>query len=335
MSFTTDQLRAVLLHAALAFLFLTAAAMPISAQPAPRQPEPIAGTPPPVLRQVQAPAFATPEAAVHALIAALQAPTVEPLIAILGQRVLDSVPRDERQRSEMRRAAGAWLADQSSAITYPDEAQSRAVALFGAAQVPLPAVLTRLARGWAFDQQATIGAMRERRIGVNEANAIRGLRALAQAQERFRITDRTGDGVLQYARRIRSSPGQSDGLVASHFVPGPSIDHLNEAFARAEDDPEKPVLIPPGGYTYKILTGQGSHAEGGARSYLVNGRLTEGYAVVAWPVRPGETGLSTFIMDHRGVIFEHEFGARTADEARRITTFDPDPGWNRVQESEQ
>jgi DUF2950 family protein len=336
MPFTMCWLRTTQVCAASALLLLAAAAAaPASAQSAPRQAGPAPGAPSATARKPETRAFATPEEAVRALVVALQAPETEPLVAILGRPVLDSVPRDERQATEMRRAAGGWLAEQPFEIAYQDEAHTRAVALFGKARAPLPAVVARTARGWAFDQQATIAAMRERRIGVNEANAIRALRALAQAEERFRVTDRTGDGVLQYARRIRSSPGRLDGLVASEFVPGPSMDLLNVAFARAEGEPGDPGLTPQGGYAYRILTGQGPHAEGGARSYLASGRLSEGYAAVAWPTRPGETGLSTFIMDYRGAIFEREFGARTAEEVRQISVFDPGPGWTRLDEGER
>jgi Protein of unknown function (DUF2950) len=273
--------------------------------------------------------FASPEAAVRALIEAIQAPGTEALAAILGRAVLDSVPPGERQAASVRRAAGARLAGRPFEIRYEDGARSRAVAVFGGENATLPAVLRRTARGWAFDQEGTIAAMRERRIGVNEANAIRALQALAQAQERFRVRDRTGDGVLQYAGRIRSTPGSRDGLVAGDgdAVPGASASLLNEAFARAEAPPGQRPPDPPGGYAYRILSAQGPNAEGGARSYGTNGRLTEGFAAVAWPTRPGVTGLSTFIMNQRGAILEREFGARTAEEVRQITAFDPGPGW--------
>ncbi len=281
-------------------------------------------------------AFASPEAAVRALVAAIQAPGTEPLAALLGRAVLDSVPPAERQAAPVRRAAGARLAGQRFEIRYEGPARDRAVAVFGDEQAALPAVLRRTPRGWVFDQQATIAAMRERRIGVNEANAIRALQALAQAQERFRTSDRTGDGVLRYAERIRSSPGRRDGLVADDggVLPGPSASLLNEAFARAEAAPGQRPPDPPAGYAYRILSAQGPSAEGGARSYLTNGRLTEGHAAVAWPTRPGETGLSTFMMDRKGAVFERELGARTAEEVGRITAFDPGPGWTRVDTAE-
>ena len=280
-------------------------------------------------------AFATPEAAVKALIEALQAPTVVPLRGVLGGPVLDTVPLSERQADERRRAAGGWLALQKFEIA--PEAGGRATALFGEAQVPLPALLVQTPRGWVFDQAGTIEAMRKRRIGVNEANALEALRALAAAQSRYRLSERRADGVLEYARRIRSSgPGRLDGLTASgqEVVPGASTDLLNQAFGQAEGEPGDPRLMPPAGYAYRILTGQGPNAEGGAASYLAGDRMTEGFAVVAWPVRPDESGISTFIMNHRGTIFEQELGSRTVEAVRRMAVFDPGPGWNPVSGSE-
>ena len=293
-----------------------------------------AESPGPGTRQLRA--FPSPEEAVRALIAAIQAQTMQPLEAILGRQVLGTIPPAERQSTELRRATGDWLAAQPFDISYPDEGQrSRAVALFGSTQVPLPARLVRSPRGWTFDPAATIEALRERRIGVNEANALRALRDLARAQDRFRLSNRVGDGVLQYAMHIGSSgPGRLDGLVTHGMAPGESLDFLNPPFAQAEGEPGDARLNPPSGYGYKILTAQGPNAEGGARSYLVNGKLTEGFAAVAWPVRPGETGLSTFIMNHQGRIFEREFGERTLEEVRRITAFDPGPGWDAVNEAE-
>ncbi|MFC7475774.1 DUF2950 family protein [Dankookia sp. GCM10030260] len=280
-------------------------------------------------------AFATPEAAVKALIEALQAPTDLPLRGILGGPVLDAVPLSERQADDRRRAAGGWLALQPFEIAQ--EGGSRATALFGEAHVPLPALLVQTPRGWLFDQAGTIEAMRKRRIGVNEANALEALRALAAAQARYRLSERRTDGVLEYARRIRSSgPGKLDGLTSSgqEVVPGASTDLLNQAFGQAEVEPGDPRLVPPAGYAYRILTGQGPHAEGGAASYLAGDRLTEGFAVVAWPVRPGESGISTFIMNHRGTIFEQELGNGTVEVVRRMAVFDPGPGWNAVSGSE-
>ncbi|WP_158639307.1 DUF2950 family protein [Elioraea rosea] len=281
-------------------------------------------------------AFATPEAAIEAMIAALREPGFEALTRILGPRVAAAIPPAERRSAEVRRTAADQLSRTPFSISYLDEARTRATALFGPDRNPLPATLARSGRGWVFDQAATIEAMRERRIGVNEANALLALRALASAQAAFRRRDMVGDGVLQYAQRIASRPGTTDGLAPSQdgALPGAALG-LNEAFARAEGRPGDPTFRPPGGYGYRILTAQGPAAEGGAKSYLRDGRLTEGYAVIAWPVRPGETGLSTFIMDWRGNIYEREFGAETLGAVTRITTFDPEPGWEPVDPSDK
>lgn len=280
-------------------------------------------------------AFATPEAAIEGLIAAMREPGTGPLARVLGQRVLDAIPISERQGPEVRRVTADQLARMPVSIEYLDADRTRARALFRPERNPLPSTLARTPRGWVFDQAATIQQMRERRIGVNEANATRALRALAAAQNAFRRRDMTGDGVLQFAPRIASTPGRTDGLVPSErgMLPGPAIG-LNQAFARAEGRPGDPAHRPAGGYAYRILTAQGPDAEGGAKSWLVNGRLTEGYAVIAWPVEPGVTGLSTFIMDWRGRIHEREFGPNTIAEVSRIEAFNPGPGWERVDPAE-
>jgi hypothetical protein len=324
-------LRLGLLLAALSLSLAPAMAQAPAAQPSPGQAERPAPPPPPPQR-----AFATPEAAVSAMIAALGEPGTEMLARIVGPRVLEAIPPAERQGPEVRRAASEQLARMPFEIVYENEQRTRAAALFGPDRIRLPATLVRGTRGWTFDQNATIAAMRERRIGVNEANAIRALRALAAAQDAYRRRDSAGDGVLQYAQRIASRPGRTDGLVPSQAgaLPGAAVG-LNEAFARAEGRPNDPAFRPPGGYGFRILTAQGPAADGGAKSYLVNGRLTEGYAVIAWPIRPDGTGHSTFIMDWRGKIYEREFGADTLAQIARITAFDPGPGWERVAAAER
>lgn len=281
-------------------------------------------------------AFATPEAAIESMIAGMREPGFETLTRILGPRVAAAIPPAERRSVDVRRVMADQLARTPFSISYLNEERTRATALFGPERNPLPATLMRTGRGWVVDQDATVEAMRERRIGVNEANALLALRALAGAQEAFRRYDRVGDGVLQYAQRIASSPGRTDGLVPSQdgALPGAAIG-LNEAFARAEGRPGQANISPPGGYAFRILTAQGPAAEGGEKTYLRDGRLTEGYAVIAWPARPGETGLSTFIMDWRGNLYEREFGSGTLAAVSRITAFNPEPGWEKVDPSER
>lgn len=276
-------------------------------------------------------AFASAEEGTRALLAAMRAPEALGLAAIVGREVIASVPQGERAATEIRRAAGAWLEGQGFVIETLGA--DRARALFGTDRVALPVIWTRGPRGWTVDPAATVTALRERRIGVNEANAIRALRAIVEAQALYREANPEGAEVPAFARRIRSSPGLRDGLAGSYpAVPGPVVDFLNQAFAEAEGVPGQPGLLPPAGYGYRILEAQGAAAPGGARSFMEAGRLTGGFAVLAWPVRPGETGISTFLVDDRGALFERDFGAQTIAEAARILAFDPGPGWVAVAE---
>jgi hypothetical protein len=276
-------------------------------------------------------AFATPEAAVEAFIAALQAPSLQPIMEIFDRSVIESVPPEERSSDAMRRAAGDRLAAEPRKIVYEDDAHTRARVIVGREDFRLPIPLVKTADGWVFDGKAGVAEMDEKRTLVNEANAIRALHAFARAQELYRGQDRDGNGVLEYAQRIRGSEGRLDGLVnAGVGVPGPATSLLNEGFARAEGKPGDPEHHPVGGYGYAILTAQGPGAEGGARNYLVNGHLFDGYAILAWPTRPGKTGDSTFIMNQSGTIYEHDFGDGTLEAVRRIAAFDPDEKWTRV-----
>jgi hypothetical protein len=278
--------------------------------------------------------FATPDEAVSALIAALQAPTLQPLTEIFGKDVLESIPPEERRSDAQRRAAGDRLAKEPRSIVYDDDSQTKARAVVGQENFPLPIPLVKANTGWMFDGKAGVAAMNRQRIAINEANAIRALRALARAEEIYRQRDRDGDGVVEYAQHIRGTEGRLDGLVNTVYedVPGPTTRLLNEAFAQAEGKPGDPQHHPAGGYGYAILTSQGAHAEGGARSYLVKGHLLDGYAVIAWPTRPKDTGDSTFIMNQTGVIYENEFGEKTLEVVRDVTSFDPDDNWTEVKD---
>jgi hypothetical protein len=278
--------------------------------------------------------FATPEAAIDALIAALRAPTIQPTEEIFGREVLDSVPPEERRSDAARREAGERLAAESRKIVFDDDQHTRAHAVIGSEDFKLPTPLVLSGGMWVFDGAAGVAEMNKRRIAVNEENAIRALHALARAEEIYRERDRQGHGVLEYAGRIRGSDGRRDGLVnpEADEPPGPTVSLLNEAFARAEGRPGDPEHHPFGGYGYAMLTAQGASAEGGARSYLSNGHLLDGYAVVAWPTRPGITGESTFIMNQLGVIYEQELGDSTLETVQQMTAFDPGEKWTRVDE---
>ncbi|MDN0076072.1 DUF2950 domain-containing protein [Crenobacter sp. SG2303] len=188
----------------------------------------------------------------------------------------------------------------------------------------LPIPLVKSAKGWHFDTRAGAEEMRLRRIGRNELAVIQTMLAIYDAQREYVKTDHDGSGVLAYATKLSSSPGKQDGL---YFPTKPND----------KPSPLGPAFLTAGarnagkagyyGYHYKMLTSQGSHAPGGAYSYIVNGKLFGGFAVIAWPVRYGDTGIKSFIISHEGQVYERDLGPSGATKAAAMTSFDPGPGW--------
>jgi len=186
----------------------------------------------------------------------------------------------------------------------------------------LPGAAGRTAEGqWRFDVSGGRQALLERRIGANERSAIQAALAYVDAQRDYASADRNGDGVPEYARKLLSSTGKRDGLIWSAKLGDESP--LGEEFLPAR----------PGsgyhGYRFKVLEAQGPKAAGGARSYLIGTRLLSGYALVAWPVLYGQSGVMSFIVNQDGAVYERDLGPNTGKLAAAIKQFDPDQDWTR------
>ena len=200
----------------------------------------------------------------------------------------------------------------------------RAELVVGNDRWPLPIPIVQGKDGqWRFDPAGGREAVLERQIGANELSAMQAVLAYVDAQREYAQADRNGDGVLEYAQKFLSTPGKRDGLIWSPSLGDESP--LGEAYL--------PRKAGTGyhGYRYRILTAQGSHAIGGARSYLLGGRLASGFALVAWPVQYGRTGIMSFIVNQDGVVYECNLGSNTSIAATRMKSFDPGDGWKRVQ----
>jgi hypothetical protein len=170
--------------------------------------------------------------------------------------------------------------------------------------------------------------MRLRRIGRNELAVMKVMLAIYDAQKEYATIDRNGDGVLEYASRFESSPGKRNGLywptkAGEGSSPlGPAI-----ALARTAGGGGEASYY---GYRYKLLTSQGKNAPGGAFDYIARGRMIGGFAVVARPLRYGDTGVMTFIVSHDGVVYQKDLGPDTAARASAMTRFDPDSTWQKA-----
>jgi hypothetical protein len=182
--------------------------------------------------------------------------------------------------------------------------------------------------GWEFDTAAGRLEILYRRIGRNELDAIQTCLAFVDAQHEYAGKDR-GDGAGVYAQRIVSSAGKKDGL----YWPGEDSP-LGELAAQASAEGYKVGSgpIPYHGYYYRILTQQGGNAPGGAMDYVVKGKMIGGFALLAWPAEYGNSGVMTFIVNHSGVVYQKDLGKDTEAAARRMTWFDPDRSWTKVEQ---
>jgi hypothetical protein len=264
-------------------------------------------------------AFSSPEAAAEALVAAVETDDAQALRAILGRNWTSFMPIDDVDREDVETFLTAW----KTAHKLVADADGPVHLAVGTEGWTLPIPIVKRGGGWRFDVQAGAEEIRTRRIGQNELSAMQAALAYCDAQKEYALADRNGDGVLEYAQRLVSSPGRRDGLY----------------WDAAGDEAESP-LGPlfggdrPGadfhGYYFRILKGQGRNADGGAYDYRIGGRMTSGFALVAWPVRYGETGVMTFLVNHHGQIYEKNLGAKTDALARGMKAFDPDASWRKV-----
>jgi DUF2950 family protein len=214
----------------------------------------------------------------------------------------------------------------------PDEAQ---VLLIGADNFAFPIPLKKNGRGqWFFDTAAGKDEILARRIGRNELAVIDVCRALAQAQAEY-FSQRHDDGTTkQYALKFISDAGKQNGLFweSQEGQPKSPLGPL-AAFATKEGYSVKPNShVPFHGYYFHMLTRQGSHAPGGAKDYVVDGKMTGGFAFVAYPAEYRNSGVMTFIINQDGVLLQKDLGKTTTETAAAISEFDPDASWSQAQE---
>jgi hypothetical protein len=274
--------------------------------------------------------FATPDEAVDALLTALKADDDAALVAIFGDTHKALVVTPDRAASSANRAKA--VAAMQTYRLLEEQGKDRRVLLIGDQAWPLPIPLVRAGERWRFATEEGEDELINRRIGANERSAIRVLRAYLDAQKDYAARDRTGDGVLQYAQRLGSTPGKHDGLYwpadaakgeeASPFGPlvAESAAYLKGHVA---GDPYR-------GYHFRILTRQGKSARGGPYSYVINGRMIAGFAMVAYPAQYGESGVMTLIVSHNGKVFEKDLGKNSAAIGAKMDAFDPGAGWHEV-----
>jgi hypothetical protein len=179
---------------------------------------------------------------------------------------------------------------------------------------------------WSFDTYAGLEEIINRRVGENELQAIETARAYVEAQRDYAAADHDGDGVLEYAQKLLSSEGQTDGL----YWPTDDVNGVSPAGDLVADQAALDKAKAGGGYfgyRFRILTGQGGNVAGGAYDYVINDNMIAGFALIAWPVKYAETGVNTFTVSHQGIVYQAELGADTEKLAAGIKHFNPNDNW--------
>jgi Protein of unknown function (DUF2950) len=212
------------------------------------------------------------------------------------------------------------------------ESETRAVLQLGKDEYPYPIPIVKEGDKWRFDLREGLEDLLSRRISKAELSALNLMVACVDAQRAYYGQDHDGDGVFEYARKFRSSPGQHDGLYWERKpgeAPSP-VTGLVDAFLKEGYGPaEEGQLFVYRGYFYKMLAAQGAHALGGARDYIVNGKMSGGFAMVAFPARYRVSGVLTFMVNQEAVVYQKDLGPKTVALGKEMALFDPDKSWSK------
>jgi hypothetical protein len=282
-----------------------------------------------VAKQASERSFATAQEAAQALVDAAGQNDTAALMKLFGPQGSDIVKSGDPAEDKNARAEFARRAHEKMTVQMEPANPNRAVIIAGNDNWPLPIPLVRTKAGqWHFDSGRGRVEILARRVGRNELAAIDVCRGYVEAQMEYASRDRNGNGVLDYAQRMVSSPGKKNGL----YSEGEPDNLVPKAFgeaAAAIAGGKTPA--PYHGYYFRILTAQGADAPGGTHAYIVKGDMIGGFALVAYPAKYGDSGIKTFIVNHRGIVYEKDLGPATGTLAPQMTRFNPDKTWQPIQ----
>jgi len=275
-------------------------------------------------------AFASPEAAVTALISAVSEEDPNALRKIFGPDAQDLENPDRVQATnDFREFLSAF--NQTNRIIRGSD--SEAVLEVGGSFWPFPVPMVKRDGNWFFDTEAGKEELLNRRIGRNERLTLEAVRAYVEAQREYSAKDRDGDRVLEFAQKILSTPGKKDGLywpmeLDGEVSPlGPMVAQAQAKGYRRNNTEGEGDREPFNGYYFKILTRQGKSAPGGKYDYIINDNMIGGFALVAWPAEYGQSGIMTFIVNQEGEVYQKDLGPKTAKTAEAMKAYNPDASW--------
>jgi hypothetical protein len=274
--------------------------------------------------------FETPDQAVNALLEAAKNDDNEAMLNIFGHEYEYVINQSDRAGTRANRIQAYRSAQEM--LTLRDEGNDKKILVIGKELWPMPIPLVKEEKGWRFNTEEGIEEILNRRIGLNELSAIEVCGYYLTGQKDFASRDRDGDQVLEYAQLIKSDEGAHNGLYweakeGEELSPfGPLVADAKEHLeGRNPGDPFK-------GYYFKILTQQGQDAPGGQYSYIINGNMIGGFAMIAFPADYSISGIMTFLISHHGTVYQKDLGPDTQSIAPVISEFNLDKTWTEVQD---
>ena len=274
--------------------------------------------------------FASAEDAGRALFDAMQAQDEQAPLSILGPAGKDVLSSGDSEEDSDARVG--FVVKYQEMHRFVTEANGTVSLIVGAENWPFPIPLVNNHGTWFFDTAAGKDEILLRRIGRNELSAIDACRELVDAQKEYSARP-PANLTKQFAQKLVSDEGQHNGLYW-HGADDEFNSPINPLIAYARQNlPTDQVgeHVPFNGYMFRILPGQGPHAPGGAKNYIVDGKMSAGFAFVAYPVDYRSSGVMTFIVDETGTIYEKDLGPDTTKLAQAMTVYDPDSTWHRME----
>jgi len=274
--------------------------------------------------------FPSPGEAVLALYNAVKTNDAQALASILGSNAGPIMHTGDDVADKNMAANFIRGYDQMHrVIIEPDQTVTLYI---GAENWPLPISIVKNSNGaWYFDTEAGAKEILYRRIGTNENDAIDALHGMVDAQHDYASELRDGEKTKHYAQSFMSEEGKQNGLywkTSDDEAPSPIGPLLVSATSEGYN-PQRGKQTPFHGYYYRILTKQGPAAKGGTRDYMVDGKLTKGFAFVAYPAEYRNSGVMTFLVGQDGIVYEKDLGPETNQLAAAITEYNPDKTWRR------
>ena len=273
--------------------------------------------------------FSSADEACHALVGALKSGDDKALLQILGPDGKEIISSGDPAEDAANRANFISKFQQMHRMVV--EPNGTTTMYIGAENWPTPIPLVNKNGAWYFDTPAGKQEILYRRVGQNEMSAIRVCEELVAAQKEY-FAKENGE----YAQRFVSNEGKHDGLywlgTNNEFESpiGPLVANAGSPGDIAKNLQTGPV--PFRGYYFRIVTRQGKHATGGASDYVIGGKMTGGFAFVAYPAEYRNSGVMTFIVAQDGVVYEKDLGAHTESAAKAMKAYDPDNSWKKAQE---